>query len=63
MKKENINPIVINPKNDNTVWVALDSKNNIIGEGPNPKEALENAKGYNNPFLMWVGKKGVKYIF
>jgi len=54
-KEPKIEPIIINPKNPNTKWVAL-VDNEIIAEGETPEEATENANKITDiHFLMYVG--------
>lgn len=61
---ENDITFTITPKNPESKWVALDQDNNIIAEGKEPGDVIEEAKKTGVEFtLMFVPQKGNTYLF
>jgi hypothetical protein len=64
-KEENIKEPIIEIKNNDSRWVALDIvDSSVIAEGKTPEETTQEAEKTGKKFmLMFVPKQGETYIF
>jgi len=64
IKKEENSVFFINPRNENSRWVACSFGGKILVEGENPNDVIKNVKKITNDYILtFIPVKGASYVF